>query len=304
MAKTHCTDHRRYVPSCVKCQAENLRSQVGFPGGQTEGPSTNPLPDEDDENAPIPVIDEAAEATVRGGEVQSEAPEDENDGCPGCGHSFDTCECPYPELVDAAQEEADLTVKGTVDAGPDVPEGTPNLAVSGTVTLGEDAPEQGPRQMSPIELAMFLFPVRHIPEGTTPVMRDGEEPVEVEYRELIQKALEGWLEMGLNPEDAVHVVVAEVIKTDVLGITDEPTPEEEELAEGAFEAGLEAAPELTGCIADYNDGFNGGMVALLAELTEFYGPGAVDADAAANEMLAYAAAKMAELTKPAEEKGE
>jgi len=315
MAKRHCAKHKRYVHNCIGCQSEALKETVGFPGGRTfeataeiedgnvvsvspvvettDEPKDN-IPDwESDEEeqegptAPLdpPILDETPPADETASDIAEWEPEVENDPEPA----------PLPTYVPAGETETLADIDETEEA----------MAAEGEF----DIPPLSP--MSAEDAAMALFPRRLIPEGATEVCDEErpDEPYMASYEELIRRAIAGYLEMGLSPEDANIVVAAEVIQAEKMSpdfqdvyadggeATDREAEEDEEFHESfdaGFESGIESAPGLTGCIEDYNQGFNAGMAAVVNTLRGYY---AGDEDAPAYSMLQWLEAQMAGMKK-------
>ena len=253
MAKAHCDKHKRYVPSCPACQSAALRETVGFPKTEAESEETNDTGVVGGGGSSESVAEN--DSDEEGGDIAEWEPEVvEEEPAPLPSYK--------PKDIDETEEA--MTAEGEFDPAshpvtpgegePDIPDGTLNLA----------------QQMSPIDMAMMLFPRRLIPEGATEVCDEErpDEPYMASYEELVRRALAGYLELGLTPEDAVIVVSAEVIHADQLDFEEDDGPNV--VDKEGFDAGLEAAPELTGCIEDYNQGFNDGMSALHRLMIGYY----------------------------------
>lgn len=271
MAKAHCENHKRFVPTCDPCKSAALRETVGFPGGRAEGPA--PLnacsdhPDGCPEGSHRP--EETNDSGVVGGGGSSETANDIPDYEPdeeetpdeqglGEGEPVPVGGMFPPRDIDAARDKAESEFDPDSEGDPASHPVTPEEAEA---TLTKEEIAEG-SAMSPLEMAILMFPQR--------LMSQEIEP-------FVQKTLAAYLEAGLTPEDAVIATAGEIIQTEQLG----NLPVDEEVEE-AFDAGLEAAPEITGCIEDYNQGFNDGVSALHRFMIEYF---AGDEDAVAYALM-------------------
>lgn len=296
MAKAHCSGHKRYVPNCPRCQSAELKAGVGFPGGRKppaeeipdyepddEGVQTNPPEGQvsDAEAAGFPDVPKGdpwadGKTPAEGDDVGDFKPPAERSAAAEVAIAQGKEPDEEPGYTPHSDQATEANDDGTVSSEP--------APMPATVPVETDE--------DPLEMAMGFFPRRLIPEG---VHGEGTPEGPVPYEELIRRAVKGYIELGLLPEDAAIVVAAEVIQVEQLGAevaNGEVDPADDEI-QGAFEAGVAAAPELTGCIADYNQGYNTGADDLLAILKEYYGPDARDADAPAAALIEYVTAKAA-----------
>lgn len=294
MAKAHCSGHKRFVTNCAGCQSAALKETVGFPGGRTlpEGEVQPP----DDPDAPITEGAPGPDAGVTIEEIDSgDIPDPWADGkTPAEGDDVGDWKPPeerepvpvggmYPPDIDETEEA--MAAEGEFD-----PDG--NLQ---SVSLVPDDDQPDLTQEEAVDIAMASFPMRLIPEGECPVVElEGGPTVMVAYEELVRRAVSGYIKLGVMPEDAAIVVASEIIMTADVGPEEYEEDVDAETVGAAFEAGVEAAPDLTGCLADYNAGFNAGMEALLTTLRDYY---AGDEDAPAFTLVQYIAVQMAGMKK-------
>lgn len=310
MAKAHCKNHKRFVPTCDACKSAALKETVGFPGGRTE-----PEPEETNDTG---VVGGGGSSETVNDIPEYEPDDEEADHEPPPGQVSDAEAAGWPDEPKGEEQPPDDPDAPLVEGAPgpdavpiggmfppkDIDETEEAMAAEGefdtegqlqevSLVPGEGEPEQGPTEMTPLEIAMFMFPKRLIPEGATEVCDEERpnEPYMASYEELVRRAVKGYLELGLSPEDANIVVAAEIIKSDQLNFL---PVDEEEADEEAFDAGLEAAPEITGCIEDYNQGFNEGMSAIHLLLLGHY---AGDEDSVAYEMMRWLERQMLEMKK-------
>ncbi len=268
--KATCKNHKRFVPTCDPCKSEALKETVGFPGVSVTPENADTMAD-----TPDPSPDQATVNDIPDYEADEEEP-------------LTPAEEPVEEIVLSRYAE---DIDKTEADGESDPEPVVMVEIDGegnvvSTTSGEGESDYSPEEdaeadkrathMSPIEMAMFMFPQRLISQNVAP---------------FVEKTLASYLELGLTPEDAVIVTAGEVIHAEQL---DGLTPEVEEEVEEAFEAGIEIAPEITGCIEDYNQGFNEGMSALHRLMIDHY---AGDEDAVAYEMMRWLERKMAGMKK-------
>ncbi len=267
MAKAHCENHKRFVPTCESCKSAALRETVGFPaqeekamGGITGAPEdavpVADIPDyEPDEEEPKEDPWADGKTPAEGDDVGDFKPPDDQ---PTPEEPVEPVAAPSP-LASALPALA-KDIDETEAAGESDPEPVAEIDGEGNVVPlvpgeeGQSGVEKGPTQMSPIEMAVAMFPPRLMSDEVAP---------------FIEKALGLYLEAGLTPEDAVICVAGEAIHAEHPEIIATPEEVEEEVQE-AFEAGVEAAPEISGCIEDYNQGYNDGMTALRTTLRDYY----------------------------------